>query len=252
MLNQITKMRLPDGREVAFVDWTDKPIFSTIEILHGTTTQEMNWFQYVQGDSVPAFAPVAVAGQRSANEWDTNLAAPGSMASTEEMLVYAVRPEVYRRQVEDANSPDFAAPANLDGHIGEPMPTSSMLAVLSLRCLLSLEISKKVFAQASFGYFNAGMGVVTSAQGSTGVPQLGLQGQAQQTAVRAFTIPQHIGGQEKFRVFLTNVDDGTNDGGVGLELGLLPEGDDSEGDSNTAVFARIKINLDGLYKRPVS
>lgn len=246
MLNQITKMRLPDGREVAFVDWTDKPIFSTIEILHGTSIQEMNWFQYVQGDSVPAFAPVAVTGQRAANEWDTNLAAPGSMASTEEMLVYAIRPEVYRLNVETASTPDFSAPASLTG--SEPMPTSSMLAVLSLRTLLSLEISKKVFAQASFGYFNSGMGVVTS-----GLAQVGLQGQAQQVAVRALTIPQHIGGQEKFRVFLTNPGDGTNGGADGLELGLIIGCETPcEATTDDTTFARIKINLDGLYKRPVS
>jgi hypothetical protein len=248
MLNQITKMRLPDGREVAFVDWTDKPLFSTIEILNGTTTQEMNWFQYVQGDSVPAFAPVPITSQRTANDWDTNLAAPGSMASTEEMLVYAIRPEVYRRRVEDEDAPDFAQPVGLDGVSGEPMPTSTMLAVLSMRTLLSLEISKKVYAQASFGYFNTGFGVVT--QGNNDTVQTGLQGQAQQVAVRAFTIPQHMGGQEKFRVFMTNVDDGTS-GGPGLEVGLSPPGG-GDGWDPSVVFARIKINLDGLYKRPVS
>ena len=251
MLNQITKMRLPDGREVAFVDWTDKPLFSTIEILNGTTTQEMNWFQYVQGDSVPAFSPVPITSQRTANDWDTNLAAPGSMASTEEMLVYAIRPEVYRRRVQDAEAPDFAQPDALDGFLlAEPMATSTMLAVLSMRTLLSLEISKKVYAQASFGYFNTGFGVV--AQGQTATVQTGLQGQAQQVAVRAFTIPQHMGGQEKFRVFMTNVDDGTV-GAPGLEVGLTPPGaSDDPGWDPSVVFARIKINLDGLYKRPVS
>ena len=247
-MNQITKMRLPDGREVAFVDWTDKPIFSTIEILSGTTTQEMNWFQYVQGDSVPAFAPVAVTAQRSANDWDTNLAAPGSMASTEEMLVYAIRPEVYRRHVTTAATPDFSAPAALDAPDGEPMPTSTMLAVLSMRCLLSLEISKKVFSQASFGYYNQGFGVYTS--DNAGGTQLGMQGMPTQTSVRALTIPQHIGGQEKFRVFLTNVDDGTVNT-PGLELGAVAPGSNDE-DTDDRVFARIKINLDGLYKRPVS
>lgn len=247
MLNQITKMRLPDGKEVAFVDWTDQPIFSTIEILHGTTTQEMNWFQYVGGDNVPAFAPVAIAGQRSANEWDTNLAAPGSMASTEEMLVYAIRPEVYRRQVDDAEAPNFAVPEDVECTLGEPQPTMTMLGVLSMRTLLSLEISKKVFSQASFGYFNTGFGPVANSFGESNAI-LALQGQAQQTAVRSLTIPQHIGGQEKFRVFLTNVDDGTEDS-PGLELGLC---DGSEGNDNPRVFARIKINLDGLHKRPVS
>jgi hypothetical protein len=248
-LNTITKLRLPNGEEVAFVDWTDKPLFSTIEILHGTTTQEMNFFQYVQGDSVPAFAPVAIAGQRSANDWDTNLAAPGSMASTEEMLVYAIRPEIYRRRVFSAAQPNFAAPRAIEAsELSEPFPTATMLGILSLRTLLSLEISKKVFSQASFGYFNTGFGVVQSsfAEQETAT---GLQGQAQQTAVRSLTIPQHIGGQEKFRVFLTNVDDGT-EGNPGLELGLSAGGQEDE--VVPKVFARIKVNLDGLYKRPVS
>ena len=265
-LNQITKMRLSDGREVAFVDWTDKPLYSTIEILSGTTTQEMNFFQYTVGDSVPAFAPVAVTAQRTADQIDTNMAAPGAMASTEEMLVYAIRPEIWRRHVASFSAPNFAAPEHLncvpiqgqscdDGIVGnEPTPNVAMLSVLAHRTLLSLEISQKVFAQAGFGYFNTGFGPVGI--GGIETTMMGNQGWQSQDAVRAFAIPQHIGGQEKFRVFMTYLDDGT---GAGLEVGQL---NSDEGSSLSpegshccvvkSVFARIRVNLDGLYKRPVS
>src|SRR5882672_1478693 len=149
MDNQITQLRLPNGEIVSFVDWTDRPLFSTVEILSGTTTQEINFFQYVVGDSVPAFAPVAVTAARTANELDTNMASPGGMADTEEMLVYAVRPEVFRFRVSSASAPDFSVPT-VNGATGEPLPTPIMLAILNARTLLSLEISQKVYSQAGF------------------------------------------------------------------------------------------------------
>jgi hypothetical protein len=39
MLNTITTIRMPDGKQVAFVDWSDKPLFSTCELVHGFTRQ---------------------------------------------------------------------------------------------------------------------------------------------------------------------------------------------------------------------
>ena len=251
MLNQITQMRLPSGKTIALVDWTDRPLWSTIEVLHGSTFQEMNFFQYTVGDGVPAFAPVA-STSRTANESDTNLAAPGTMASTEEFLVYAIRPEVYRRQVSSAQTPDFSSPAAFAAGSNEPMATMLMLAVLNHRTTLSLEISDKVYASAGFGYFNAGFGPF----GGDSVPGgaltghvAGVNGLPSQEAVRAFTIPQHIGGQEKFRVFLQYLDDGT---GNGIELGQEGASEDGAPGTEATRFARIRVYLDGLYKRPVS
>lgn len=246
MLNTITTMRLPDGREVALVDWTDRPLYSTVEILHGSTQQEMNLFQYTVGDNVPAFAPVAIAAQRTANEMDTNMATPGSMASTEEMLVYSIRPEIYALNVSDAQAPNFAAPAAL-ANDGTPNPTAVMLAVMDLRMTMSLEISEKVYSNAGFGYYNWGAGVY-AVTADAGDRAIGMPGLPSQEAVRTFAIPQHIGGQEKFRLFLTHVDDGT---GNGIELGHASGGNNDTAD-DTDRFARIRIYLDGLYKRPVS
>jgi hypothetical protein len=49
MINQITTMRLPDGTEVAFVDWQDKPLFSSVDLLANFTDTEVDAFTYVGG-----------------------------------------------------------------------------------------------------------------------------------------------------------------------------------------------------------
>ncbi len=244
--NQIVELKLADGRIVAFVDWTDRPQFSTIEILSGTTTQEMDLFQYVQGDPVPAFAPVAVTGTRTANELDTNMAVPGAMSSTEELMVYAIRPEIFRRHVATASTPDFSAPDDLAG--GEPAPTPLMLSVMHMRLLMSLEISQKVYAMGGLGYFNFGAGMMAPA-GEGALWNYGFQGLPSQGAVRTNVVPQHIGGEEKFKVRLTYSDDGT---GNGIEIGQLGVEGGEEGGVDDARYARVRVYLDGLYKRPVS
>ncbi len=240
---QITQIRLANGVTVAFVDWTDQPLFSTIEILSGSTVQEMDFFQYTVGDAVPAFAPVAIAGQRSATELDTNMAQPGAMSSTEEMLVYSLRPEVFCMAVADEEEPDFAAPAALSSD-PSPIPLSSMYAVLNLRTLLSLEISQKIYSNAGFGYYNAGFGPFAGGGGTT--VQVASNGVPSMDAVRSLVVPQHIGGQEKFRAFMTFADDGT---GNGIELGLQTEGETAV---DPVLYARIRLYLDGLHKRPVA
>lgn len=246
-MNQIVEVKLADGRVIAFVDWTDRPQFSTIEILHGTTVQEMNLFQYVQGDPVPAFAPVAVTGQRTANELDTNMAVPGAMSSTEELMVYAIRPEIFRRHVTVAATPDFSAPAALN-NTGEPAATPVMLSVMHMRLLMTLEISQKRYAMGGLGYFNFGAGMMAAgAEGA--VNNYGYQGLPSQSAVRTNVVPQHIGGEEKFRLILIFSDDGT---GNGIEIGQEGIEGGQEAGVQTTRFARIRVYLDGLYKRPTS
>ncbi len=247
MINQITKIRLADGREVAFVDWSDLPIYSTIEVLHGTAVQEMNLFTYVQGDNVPAFAPVAVVNQRNATELDTNMQSPGAMASTEESLIFAIKPEVFRLDVADEANPDFSAPAALGAATHAPIATPEMYSVLSLRTTLNLEISEKLYASAGFGYFNCGFGPTANAAAvAAGQDEIGNNGVPSQEAVRSFAVPHHIGGQEKFRVYLRHVDDGT---GGGIELGLRTVTGDGIDQTR---YARIRVYLDGLHKRPTA
>jgi len=242
MLNQITKFRLPNGREVALVDWTDKPLWSTLEVLHGSTQQDMPLFQYVVGDAVPTFSPVAAA-PRTSDDRDTNISTPGAMATTEEFLVFALRPEVFRRRVESVQVPDFndLVPFGL----GEPNPTPAMLGVMHEDLTLHLEISEKIYAQAGFAYFNFGGGVYgfTADAGTVGVGQKGFPSHE---AVQSFSIPQHIGGQEKYRVTLRNPP------GEALQIGVGATCDESCDAEQTDRFARVRVYMDGLYKRPTS
>lgn len=246
-LNQIVKIRYADGREVALVDWTDTPLFSTIEVRHGATAEEMVFFQYTVGDPVPGYATPPIP-LRTASERDTNLAVPGAMASTEEFLIWSIRPEVFALDLLDTTEP--LHPASFDdngnplGNLTLPTPSVKMLDVLALRCLLDLEISQKFYSKASFGYYNWGAGAFGWSACPSGA-NLGFKGLPSQEAVRRFGIPAHIGGQEKFRLSLKNP------AGVPLELGNGSSScDDDEPNPNR--YARIVAHFDGLYKRPTS
>jgi hypothetical protein len=234
---QIVTMKLQDGNTVEFADWSDKPLYSSINLLDGATTQEMTFFSYVQGDPVPSFAPGAVpVTPRTANERDTNMAVPAALSSEEEFLVFSIRPEVFCLSVTDPSNPDFSTPAALTAL--DIAATPGMLSALGLYTLLYLEISEKRFPQAGFGYFNFGAGMNITGGDTSAVA--GQQGWASQDAVRTLTIPSHIGGTEKFRVVLFNPD------GVALPVGFNLGGQSVE---TATRFAIIRIYLDGLYRR---
>lgn len=244
-LNTIVKMRLPNGMEVALVDWTDKPLWSTADFVAGFTQQETILFSYIPGDQVPAVGPAAVT-RRTATDRDTNLSTPGAMASTEEMLVYAIKVEFFELVNLVTNDLTSAVPVGS----GQPIPQIQRIAYLNWRLLLNLRISQKDYARGPLGYFPTGFGPYGTAQGfgaalaAANVPvTLGNQGQPQQNAVRSFVIPHHIGGQEKYSVRIINP------GGAAVDFNLAA--------AVTTVLAtglvmQMRVILDGLYKRPVS
>lgn len=253
-LNTITTVKLPNGKEIALVDWTDMPIFSSLDLQTGFTAQEMSLFQYTVGTSVPGYGTGAVT-QRVATERDTNVQAPGTMASSEEMLVYAIKPEISFWLADPANNfttlqySDAAVPA------GFPQPTAEGLAILANLLLVELEISQKRYAYASLGYFNTGFGVFgrsnnSNQDGGIAFQSAGNLGWPSQNAVRSFVIPGHMGSQEKYRVNILNPS-GLESGAVNFGL-VLALGEPNTYELNAAIAATIKINLDGLYKRPVS
>jgi hypothetical protein len=248
---QIVTMRLADGRTVEFADWSDKPLYSTVQILHGSTQQEMAAFTYVQGDPVPGFAPPGfTVNPRTANERDTNMAVPSGLSSEEEFLVFAIKPEVFAERNDATNQgnsiADFQTPEALCGVQGaltnSVLPSPGMLGVLGLRTILYLEISEKRFPQAGFNYFNTGFGPMAAASQATA--GIATQGMPTQDAVRTLVIPSHIGGTEKFRVMLFNPD------GVGLEVGYDADNSvDGELSCDTRRIADVRFYLDGLYRR---
>lgn len=241
-INQITTMRLPDGTEVAFVDWSDTPLYSTCELLASFTDTEIDLFQYVAGEPVPTTnnAP----SRRTSNDRDTNVVTPGGMASTEELLVYAIKPDFYEFTVDaETLEPTSAEPLAPN----QPAPTRKRLSILHSALLVSLDVSQKFTHRAGLSYYNTGFGAssttifggaalaVSTTAANAGWPA--------QDAVRSLVVPVHIGGQEKYRLRLENVT------GLAVPSGL--------NEANPAVdvpniLHRIVFHLDGLYKRPVA
>ena len=246
--SQITQVRLPDGRNVAIVDWTDKPLFSTIDLLSGYTDQEIECFTYQVSDNVSSSSNITT--RRVATERDTNVATPGGMASTEEILVYNIKVEPFEFQA-DEEEPDNATLFATDLP-GLPVPQPQTLAILNQYSLLRLEISQKIYAEAGVAYFNTGFGpFIAGSRGNpigqtSGPTAFANYGLPSAEAPRSFSIPHHIGGQEKYRVVLVNPTGETvqfrapvfNDDGI---VPFAPR---------TAVTLRVL--LEGLYKRPVS
>jgi hypothetical protein len=240
--SQITQVRLPDGRNVAIVDWTDKPLFSTIDLLSGYSDQEIECFTYQVSDNVSSSSNITT--RRVATERDTNVATPGGMASTEEILIYNIKVEPFElladaEDTEDATLFSTAAP-------GLPVPQPQTLAILNRFSLLRLEISQKIYAEAGVAYFNTGFGPFISGQRNTVAAPAGAPlafanlGLPSAEAPRSFSIPHHIGGQEKYRVVLAN------------PTGETVTFADSAGTGDVRVALTVRVLLEGLYKRPVS
>lgn len=241
-MNQITTLRMPDGKEVRFVDWQDQPIFSTADLLSGWTDQEIPLFTYAIGD--PVSATTNAGTRRIATKRDTNVAVPGSAAGTEEMLVYAIKPEVLEVQV--ADDPGDNLTSGQPRTTGQPIPRANRLATLNYYCILQLIVSQKVMHEGPFGYYNTGFGATAFGlyQGAALGAQrsMGSQGLPSQEAVRSYAIPIHVGGTEKYRVQILNP--------TGATIAW-----DDEGASPAEVaedVLSVRVVLDGLYKRPVA
>lgn len=239
---QITQIRLPNGRVIALVDWSDMPLFSTVDLAPNFTDQVIQAFNYIVSDQVSSSQNITV--RRTATDKDTNISSPGTLAATEEMLVYNIKVEPYLFLCDtevgfDANN---ATPL---GGVGFPVMEANLLSYLHSRLLLQLEVSQKLYANASLGYFNQGFGVFpTGIAGSVAVPagqrSFGIQGFPSADAPRSFTVPVHIGGQENYRINLEN------------SLGSAVEFFDLAGVATPSRLVSLRIYLEGLYKRPVS
>lgn len=244
-INQITTMRLPDGRNVAFVDWSDRPLFSTCDILHGASDERIPLFNYTNGDAVSASNNITV--KRTATDRDTNIATPSAMASTEEMMIYAIRPEYVALATASATRTD--ATTATERYALDPVPMMWQLAAFFRRTLLQIQVSQKTQHQAPLAYYNTGFGPMAQASvpGLTTVAIPATAGLPAQSAVRALSVPIHIGGQEKYEVAILNPS------GLALDIGLPANvlGDPPEAAETNRLF-QVRVLFDGLYKRPVA
>lgn len=254
MVNQITKMRLPDGSEVAFVDWQDQPIYSTVWALTGFSDEELFLFTYAPGDPISKSDNINTG--YTSTLLDTNTSTAGSLNETEEMLVYSIRPEYSVFDVADAQTPSLVDLV-IDGAASMGLPNISItqLKLLQDSLLLQLKVSMKTMHQERLGYYNTGFG--PTGQGmiyptaTTTQRSFGAAGLPSQDAVRSLAMPIYIGGGEKFRVLLVNP---STDGGSTNSTGAVDFGysEASTPVLSTTRVAKIVVHLDGLHKRPVS
>lgn len=246
--SQITEIRLPDGTVVALVDWVDRPMFSTIDLLSGFTDNIIPAFTYVVSDQVSSSQNIT--NPRMASERDTNISSPSTTASTEEMLVYNIKVEPY----EWTSTPPNAG-SGVDStkwtmaRTGAPNATPQNLAILDFFSLLRLVISQKTYFEAGLGYYNTGFGPFTSVVNGTnaGAPVgLATMGLPSAEAARSAVIPAHIGGAETYNIdfVVPNNQFGADGSGVNFTTLLL-------GTANADTVVSLRILLEGLRKYTV-
>jgi len=232
-LNQLTKVRLPSGDEVAIVDWSYRPLYSSIYTLDGWTDQELDWFTYSIGDQVTFSQNLITAGGVfQATIEQTNLATASEMDALEEYLVYAMSIELYEIGF-TGGVYTYAGP-------GTPIPNIAAVSLLNTK-IVELEVSQKATFQASLGWFTTGFGPyfqLDSIAPVAGGRSYATNGLPSAEAIDASPVPVHIGGTEKFRGILYNP------GGVAIVYR------DDDGNETSTSVVWLRLNFRGLHKRP--
>lgn len=233
-INQITKVRLANGQEVAIVDWQWRPLYSTVDMLSGMSDLELPAFNYSEGDQVSASANVPNAARRTATLRDTNASQASEMPSEEEYLVYGLAVELYQLDLSNGSYVYSTA--------GAPMPNAPNVALLHERIILELEVSQKAYNQASLGWFAAGFGPSAAVVGpaAAAVRSYATNGAPSRDAIDRSPMPVHIGGTEKFRVIFNNP------GGAAIDFVS-----DAGAPVSTTIM-RARVNFIGLHKRPAA
>lgn len=240
-VNQITQIRLQDGRTISLTDWSSRRLYSTADILNGATDQELRLFSYTEGDSIVTTDNMPASSRRIATLNDTNIQTANQLASTEEFLVYAVENEFYAYN-HDENLEE-GLPIFI-GTAGQPGLNYTTLKALHASLLLELDISEKTFPISSIGRYAPGFGAVVTPALAGAMSALAIAENSVQSrdAVESLSIPLHIGGTEEYSVIIHN-----------------PTGQPISTYSNTgaidAVDTRVitaRVSLCGLHKRPTA
>lgn len=240
-MDTIVNIRLPDGTTLTLGDWVDKPVFSAVMFLSGFNDPSLEAFGYNVGENVPA---TSNAGTKlTSTEHDTNIAAAGGNVSTEELLVYAIKPEYFELQNLGSSPTDMSTAA--PRLPGQPVMRPTTLGKIQLALNLQLRVSEKIYADAGTGYFPTGFGVfgmgslIPTNAAATGRTYANNSWPAQD-AVRSFAVPHHIGGTEKYTVIWQNW--------PGVTINFTDEAQANI--TGCVVYARTYI--DGMRKRPTA
>jgi hypothetical protein len=235
----IVTINLPNGQVISLGDWSDVPRYSTGDFLGGWTDVSVELFQYAAGDQVASTDNVT--SPREATIVDSNMERQSGVASSEEMLIYAIKLEPYQLLV-DSEDPGDADLWTDNAEVGGAMPGASALTTLMRRLIVTLKITQKPYAQAGFGYFCQGFGPHVGAflnGGYAGVARaFANNGSPGAYAVRPFAVPSHVAGTETFGLAFENPT------GESVDL-------HDDAGTETVYGMRIRAYADGLYRRPV-
>lgn len=240
--DSIAQFRLPDGSTIRLEDWVDKPVWSSADLETGFNDRTISLFTYTVGEEVSSSGNLTT--RRVATERETNVQVGGTNSSTEEILVFAIRAEVYfflLSTLHDATSYVLTG-------MGSPIPMMPVLATLDEALTLRLMVSQKCYAEEGFGYFNAGFGpsgfgIIDDGSTFDSIRTYGNMGVPGDNAVRYYRMPHHIGGTEKYRVELKNYRGSTitfrDDTGTAVT-------------GAASCVVRTYVHLEGARKRPTA
>ena len=240
-VNQITQIRLQDGRTISLTDWSSRRLYSACDILNGATDEELRLFSYTEGDSIVTSQNMPDSSRRIATLADTNIQQANQMPSTEELLVYAMECELYERS--HAETPESGPPIFI-GVAGQPGLNYTTLKALHLLLMLELDIAEKTFPISSIGRFAPGFGAVVTPALTGDLSALAIAENSVQSrdAVESLSIPLHIGGTEEYSVIIHNP--------TGNPIDTYDA--DGEADESETRVITARVSLCGLHKRPTA
>lgn len=181
---QVYKIRMPDGVTVTPADWTNTPLFSTVEIAAGPISN-LPFFSYGKGGDVPGSV-----GPRKATDRDTNMDGQGGvLAENEELLIHAINVSMFTIDPQTPTAPAVAA-----------------LNMLRLQAatvgILRISSKRTEYSKMGVGFYAASMGV-SSVRGNAAVAGFfGNNGSSSVEGRRQFATPHHVAGGETFEFTL--------------------------------------------------
>lgn len=232
----IQALRLPNGEELTFDEWSHWPRYSTIDVAAVAAGNfNLNAFSYVVGGRVPATAGLAA---RQATPTDTNQQAKKRMNQDEAFLAYSWTYELFALSDTSGGTPavNFGV---------APIFTSANHRRLQRDLVLSLVVGaqiRKPVARAPLAMVSQGPGSPAFGSGAAVAANVsvdhGTGGRATPANQRVWAMPIHI---ESDRVYYCEVR-GWRSPGVGATPAL---------DAVTQSFS-MRIILDGLHRRPIA
>lgn len=229
----IQALRLPNGEEIKFDEWSDWPRYSTIDVAAvNAGTFNLKAFSYVVGQRVTATAGVAA---RQSTESDTNQIAKKRMNHDEAFLAYSWTYEIFATTDYTVSQTTFAT---------APIFLSQNLRRLQRDLVVSLVVGaqiQKPQARSPLSWIGQGPGTPGWGTGGAVAPNvsvsMGTGGSPTPANQRLWQLPIHI---ESDKVYYVEVR------GWRSPIGVTPSLD-----AVTQDF-RMKLYLAGLHRRPIA